>query len=185
MIKRLQEERKRLGLTQDKIAEIGGVKRRTQINYEAGERCPDANYFIAIAAVGADVQYILTGIRSGNQPGTRMLYQEQSALLAGWERCTPVNKNALLLMIENAAQAVQDQPKPATNERPAVMLQSTQGTDSPPSSLLHNKPAADMRGYVRWRSLWVPGMIFNKLPDDGQERRLSSRRAMERRGSNH
>ena len=53
MIKRLQEERKRLGLTQDKIAEIGGVKRRTQINYEAGGRSPEGNYLFAIAAVGA------------------------------------------------------------------------------------------------------------------------------------
>ena len=184
MIKRLQEERKRLGLTQDKIAEIGGVKRRTQINYEAGERCPDANYLIAIAAVGADVQYILTGIRSGNQPGTRTLNQEQSALLDGWEHCTPVNRSAILLMIDNAAQAGQGQPKSATKERPAELLQSTQGTDSP-YSLPDKKPAADMGGYVRWRSLWVPGMIFNKLPDDGHERRLISRRVMERRGSNH
>ncbi|MCL7420861.1 MAG: helix-turn-helix domain-containing protein [Methylobacter sp.] len=64
MHKRLQEERHRLGLNQDEFAEIGGVKRRAQINYESGERCPDGHYFAAIAAAGADVQYILTGVRS-------------------------------------------------------------------------------------------------------------------------
>ncbi|MGZ5055813.1 MAG: helix-turn-helix domain-containing protein [Methylobacter sp.] len=64
MNKRLQEERQRLGLTQAEAAEIGGVKRRSQINYEAGDSYPDGRYFAAIAAIGADVQYILTGMRS-------------------------------------------------------------------------------------------------------------------------
>jgi hypothetical protein len=67
--KRLQEERRRLEINQDEFAEIGGVKRRAQINYESGDRCPDGHYFSAIAAAGADVQYILTGKRSLNPLG--------------------------------------------------------------------------------------------------------------------
>lgn len=84
MHKRLQEERQRLGLTQDEFAEIGGVKRRAQINYESGDRCPDGHYFSAIAAAGADVQYILTGKRSLNPPNdprntTQQLYLVKSS----------------------------------------------------------------------------------------------------------
>lgn len=60
---RLKEERIRLGLNQDDFAEKGGVKRRAQIHYESGDRCPDGHYFSAIAAAGADVNYILTGVR--------------------------------------------------------------------------------------------------------------------------
>jgi len=71
--KRLQEERRRLEINQDEFAEIGGVKRRAQINYESGDRCPDGHYFSAIAAIGADVQYILTGKRSLNPLGDSSL----------------------------------------------------------------------------------------------------------------
>lgn len=63
--KRLREERQRLGFNQDQFAVIGGVKRGAQINYESGERSPDGNYFVAIAAAGADINYILTGQRAG------------------------------------------------------------------------------------------------------------------------
>jgi transcriptional regulator with XRE-family HTH domain len=82
---RLQEERVRLELNQDQFAEFGGVKRRAQINYESGERCPDGHYFEGIAAAGADVQYILTGIRSyqvaEESPGYSVLNKRESVLL--------------------------------------------------------------------------------------------------------
>lgn len=61
---RLKQERVRLDLNQTKFAEIGGVQRRAQANYESGERCPDGHYYAAIAAAGADVLYILTGKRA-------------------------------------------------------------------------------------------------------------------------
>lgn len=59
---RLCEERERLGMNQTDFGAIGGVSRRTQSNYESGERSPDADYLAAIAAIGADVTYILTGV---------------------------------------------------------------------------------------------------------------------------
>jgi transcriptional regulator with XRE-family HTH domain len=61
---RLKEERKRLSLNQTDFGKIAGVGKTTQINYESGERSPDAAYLAAIAAAGADAQYIVTGIRS-------------------------------------------------------------------------------------------------------------------------
>ena len=62
---RLRAERERLGLSQTAFWGIGGGQKRAQINYEAGERQPDAAYLAAIAAAGADVLYILTGQRQG------------------------------------------------------------------------------------------------------------------------
>jgi len=43
------------------MADLASVTKMSQINYEKGERSPDAAYLEAIAAAGADVQYIITG----------------------------------------------------------------------------------------------------------------------------
>ncbi|MCG5047312.1 XRE family transcriptional regulator [Pectobacterium brasiliense] len=61
---RLREERERLGLSQPAMGEIGGVKKLTQLNYEKGERFPDASYLAAMAKFGLDVQYVVTGVRA-------------------------------------------------------------------------------------------------------------------------
>lgn len=63
IFERLKEERNRLGFNQTDFAAIGGVQKLAQINYESGKRNPDSNYLAAIAEVGADVNYILTGRR--------------------------------------------------------------------------------------------------------------------------
>lgn len=61
--RRLKGERKRLGLIQDAMAKKGGVSKASYCAYEAGTTEPSASFFIAIAAAGADVMYILTGER--------------------------------------------------------------------------------------------------------------------------
>lgn len=66
---RLKEERKRLGLSQEAFARLGGVQKRTQINYEKGMRTPDAAYLQSIAGSGVDVRYVVTGDRM--TPGER------------------------------------------------------------------------------------------------------------------
>ena len=53
---------------------------RSQRNYEKGDRFPDAVYLAAIAAVGADVRYIITGERDGPVPET--LTADERELLA-------------------------------------------------------------------------------------------------------
>lgn len=60
---RLRDERDRLGFTQAGLAEKLGVSRNTQVNYERGERIPDATYLASFAALGADVMWVLTGMR--------------------------------------------------------------------------------------------------------------------------
>ncbi len=61
---RLKEERTRLGFSQADFAVLAGVQRRAQVNYEAGERSPDADYLQKISTVGVDVGYLITGSRS-------------------------------------------------------------------------------------------------------------------------
>lgn len=66
---RLKEERVRLGLSQTDLGSIGGVGKTTQINYEKGERSPDASYLSAAASSGVDVLYVLTGQKTPGDPG--------------------------------------------------------------------------------------------------------------------
>jgi transcriptional regulator with XRE-family HTH domain len=65
----LREERNRLGLKQEEMAQIGGVTRNTQGSYERDERRPDTGYLKALHAVGLDVLYVVTGVRTPAQIG--------------------------------------------------------------------------------------------------------------------
>ena len=62
---RLQEERKRLGLTQEAVAPQLGATKRSVTNWEGGAALPGAEVLARYAAAGADVLYILTGQRAG------------------------------------------------------------------------------------------------------------------------
>lgn len=76
---RLKEERKRLGFNQTEFAAFAGVQKGAQVNYEAGERNPDAGYLAAIALKGADVLWIITGQREYTPPPA-LSAQEQTML---------------------------------------------------------------------------------------------------------
>ncbi|WP_219214128.1 helix-turn-helix domain-containing protein [Variovorax boronicumulans] len=65
---RLRDERERLGYNQSDLAELGGSTRKSQFNYETDARRPDADYLAAIAAVGLNVLFILTGSEEGAEP---------------------------------------------------------------------------------------------------------------------
>ncbi|MBF0605707.1 MAG: helix-turn-helix transcriptional regulator [Nitrospirae bacterium] len=91
---RLREERKRLKLNQSQFAALGGVQVRAQIHYEKDERRPDADYLIAIAAAGADVTYIITGVRSGT-PSVPTLTREEECLLDNY-RHAPEDQKAII-----------------------------------------------------------------------------------------
>lgn len=58
---RLKSEREALGLSQQALAERLGVSLRSQQNYESGSRAPDVLYLAALAELGANVLYIVTG----------------------------------------------------------------------------------------------------------------------------
>lgn len=60
---RLREERIRLSLTQAELGVAGGVKVNAQNVYERGIRAPNAVCLAAVAKAGADVFYLMTGLR--------------------------------------------------------------------------------------------------------------------------
>lgn len=60
---RLKAERVRLALSQISVAQHTGVSKTTQILYESGERTPDAVYLRALAELGLDIYFIISGQR--------------------------------------------------------------------------------------------------------------------------
>jgi len=98
---RLREERKRLGLSQEQLAELGGVKLNAQSNYETAKRAPDSDYLARVAAHGVDVGFLFTGKRTpvagqavasdesapatGKETVMRPVTREEAALLDNYE----------------------------------------------------------------------------------------------------
>lgn len=60
---RLRAERERLGFSQTAFGEACGVTKGSQINYETEKRFPDGEYLMKAADLGADVLFIVTGVR--------------------------------------------------------------------------------------------------------------------------
>lgn len=81
---RLQEERKRLGLTQEAAAARLGATKRSVINWEGGAALPGAELLARYAELGADVLYILTGQRERLQPHIA----SEQVLIDSYRRCS-------------------------------------------------------------------------------------------------
>ena len=79
---RLQEERKRLGLTQESVAAQLGATKRSVINWEGGAALPGAEVLARYAAAGADVLYILTGQHAGGVKPAPTLTAEEETMLS-------------------------------------------------------------------------------------------------------
>lgn len=104
---RLKEERGRLGMSQTQFAAVAGVGKTTQINYESGSRAPDVTYLAAVAKIGADVQYIVTGVRS-----TTALTQDEIDLLEHF-RAAPIAVRAAAIggLTAGTSSAIATAPK--------------------------------------------------------------------------
>lgn len=98
---RLREERERLGVSQERFAAIGGVQKRAQINYEAGERAPDTSYLEGLALVGVDVAYVVTGKRA--QGAAPQLSLEEAALLQLFRDASPAVRRAAMAALASGA----------------------------------------------------------------------------------
>ena len=99
----------RLNLSQAAFGEIGGVLKRAQIHYEKGERIPDAGYLAAIAGVGVDTVYLLTGRRSDAAPVPAIsdLPPDEQLLLDTYRGLSVAAKKKILadLLMDGAPQA--------------------------------------------------------------------------------
>lgn len=97
---RLKAERKRLGLKQGELADRAGTTNVAQSRYESGDRSPDWGYLSAVAQVGVDVLYVLTG-----QHSTLELSADEHVLLAGYRSLDAQGRAGVLGMIGGMTQA--------------------------------------------------------------------------------
>lgn len=63
---RFAEERQRLGKTQQEVADLCHVTRRTVGDIERGARPPGGELTQGLTKLGFDIQYVFSGIRSAN-----------------------------------------------------------------------------------------------------------------------
>lgn len=82
---RLSEERDRIGLSQQGLSDASGVARNMLSRYERAVAEPGASALIALAAVGLDVGYVLTGRRSPISP--QLSAAQREALAARGIQC--------------------------------------------------------------------------------------------------
>lgn len=104
---RIREERERMRLNQTAFAATGGVTKKTQMLYEAGERFPDVRYLAAVHEIGCDVRYIVTGNRDAPPPET--FTQDERELIASYRSAPLVGKMAVVGALKGAIGA--DQPE--------------------------------------------------------------------------
>lgn len=107
--KRLKEERERLGLNQTDFAAAGGVGRKSQFNYEENERRADTAYLVAIASIGADVRYIITGEREGPPP--LALSADEQELLTLFRSASLSVKAAAIGALQGGSGSLQKAPR--------------------------------------------------------------------------
>jgi len=72
---RLKLERKRLKLSQEQFALIGGVQRVAQIQYENENTSPTIRYLNLIGNAGVDLMFLLHGIYTDPEPLPRIRMQ--------------------------------------------------------------------------------------------------------------
>lgn len=117
---RLREERKRLKMTQAVFAQVGGIGVSALKMYEGNERDPGALFLAALGNAGADVQYIVTGVRSAN-----VFAADEQLMLDSYRALGQAVKREVLayLLTESGPLAVQRAIKEKT--APAVQSQIT------------------------------------------------------------
>ncbi len=109
---RLREERNRLGLPQHEIADRIGSSQKLWSQYECGDTVPGGKVLAAIAAVGVDMQYVLTGAKSH-----AVSSPEEQTLLAHFRAMDARSKAGLLCtssvmsMTPKAATVAIDMPR--------------------------------------------------------------------------
>lgn len=67
-------------MSQDAFADLAGVSKNSQFNYEAGVRQPDVAYLKTIQQMGVDIVYLFTGGRSFDPSATE--HAQPAATLA-------------------------------------------------------------------------------------------------------
>lgn len=90
---RLREERTRIGISQEEMADLGGVSKKTQYRNEKNMAALDLNYLKRLQDAGVDVFYVLTGMRAaGSPPATESIPPQLQPVVGSlvnlWLSCT-------------------------------------------------------------------------------------------------
>jgi transcriptional regulator with XRE-family HTH domain len=101
---RLKDARERIPLTQDEIALKTGIPKRSYCAYEAGDIAPSAKLLKALALMGMDIGYLLTGSRAAAVSPT--LSPRQRALLDNYEHAPEDGKKIIEGTASMAAQSM-------------------------------------------------------------------------------
>jgi transcriptional regulator with XRE-family HTH domain len=124
---RLREERARLGLTQQEVADTANVHVKTVRRWESQVAIP-LDAMIPLLAIGYDVQYVASGVRSKNISEVREkgvdyevapgYSRDEVDLLRGYRALTPGQREQARAMLNVLALKI-----------PAVMLESRAGAN--------------------------------------------------------
>ncbi|HBL7015545.1 helix-turn-helix domain-containing protein [Serratia marcescens] len=109
---RIKEEREKLSLTQQGLADAIGVSKRTLIDWEKDRTSPTAVQLSSLSQLGVDVLYIVTGeknsISQGVVQSSLPLSQDKKELMDAFDGMTPEQRRAILEVGKGLAQ-----PKPS------------------------------------------------------------------------
>ena len=94
---RLKKEREKLKLSAEAFGAMAGVRKTTQYNYEKGEIKPYLEYLSYIAAMGCDINCIVTG-----QVGSNQLSDTEKQLIHLFRNASPQTQLATLRTVDEA-----------------------------------------------------------------------------------
>lgn len=103
---RLQEERKRLGLNQDEVADAVSVSRAMYGRYERAIAAPGAEVLALLLGLGFDLIYVMTGQRPA---GVAPLSAEETVVLEHFRAASKDVRRAVLGALTGGAQPGVDQ----------------------------------------------------------------------------
>lgn len=98
---RLKEERHRLGLSQNRLGAFGGVAANAQAHYENGKRCPKSDYLSAIAKIGVDTLYLLSGNRSSVR--SESMSASEQLLVENYRAMSRLDQGAVAQLLASVA----------------------------------------------------------------------------------
>ena len=131
---RLKEERERLDLSQTALGAIGEFGKTTVIAWERGTAFPNALFLADIAAIGADIRYIVTGEREGPPP--LALSPDEQVLLDGYRSLDKKTQKRMLAFVLGGETSYEN----GTNSQPKIRVGGKVEGQVVEGGLINNAP---------------------------------------------
>lgn len=100
---RLQEERKRLGYSQEEFSLLMGVSRRTQVSYETRDKNAGLIYLSKAQTKGLDIYYIISG--NAITAEEQKLSESEADLLRAYRNLDQQEKDSLMTLAHTLAKS--------------------------------------------------------------------------------